>query len=282
MKIKVDNWEVNPRSLVDIRFNKYYIPELIVHEKFENVLKYFLWLLIIIGILSSLLIFDKWYFSLSFSVLFTLFTLFFEKSIIQYSTILVTPLPDFDIHSDEWNGMAYLFPTNPEFPPLLGPTFRSKEYALKFYNLLRSWNYNEIDDQEDNNIHISFVIEDSSNYSVYLYPSPERKNVDELFEASKRHQAYDKQGKQQQELIVMVTFCRIFPYGYESMVRKFVQRYEWGTSFGLSVFLRDESLNKVSIIEEAEPIKKQHIRHMNRKNVPENSLEYTHEPKISR
>ncbi|MCC5907026.1 MAG: hypothetical protein JJU13_12500 [Balneolaceae bacterium] len=282
MKIKVGEWKINLRSLIDLKLNKYYVPNLHVHEKLEKPLRFIIWGLTVVGILGSLVVFEEWYWSLAFSIGLTSVTLFFDKSAIQYSTILVTPLPNFDLHSDEWNGMAYMLPTQPQYPPIMGPTFKSKDFALKFYQLLRSWNYDEIDDREDNNIKISIVVENNQGYSIYLYPNPDRKTVINFFEKSKRIQAFEKKCKRQQELVTMVIFCRIFPFGVNSNIRKFVKLYKWGTPFGLSVFLRDEETNEISFIEEVETIRKCHLRYMERKYVPDNSIENMHKPNISR
>lgn len=281
MKIKVGDWDVSLKSLISLRLNKYYIPVLSVHEKLEKPLRITIWSFTVIGILSSLIVFEQWYWSLTFSVSLTLLTLLFDKSIVQYSTIIVTPLPDFDIHSNEWNGMAYMLPIYPDDPPLIGPTFKSKEFALKFYELLKSWNYGDIDDQQDNNIRVSIVIENHKDYALYLYPDPNRKSVTDFFETSKRVQAFEKQGKSQQELVTMVIFCRIFPYGVNSSVLRFAKQYKWGTPFGLSVFLRNEETNEISFIKEAEPIKKLHLRYMERKFVPDTSIENMHKPQIN-
>lgn len=282
MKISVGDWKVNLRSLIDVKLNKFYLPTLHVHEKFEKALRILLWTLTFIGVLSSLIIFEEWYQSILFSIFLTALTIFFDKSVVEYSTILVTPMPDFDIHSDEWNGMAYMLPKDSRYPPIMGPTFKSKEFALKFYRLLRSWNYDAIDDQEKNNIKISIVVENDLDYSIYLYPNPDRESVVSFFDKSKRVQAFEKQGKKQQELVTMVIFCRIFPYGANSSVRRFVRLYKWGTPFGLSVFLRDEETNEISFIDEVETIRKLHLRFMERKYVPEKSIENMHKPNIER
>lgn len=282
MKIKVGGWDVNLKSLISLRINKYYIPFLNVHEKLEKPLRITIWSLTVIGILSSLIAFDQWYWSLIFSISLTLFSLLFDKSIVQYSTIIVTPLPEFDIHSNEWNGMTYILPNYPDDLPLIGPTFKSKAFALKFYELLKNWNYGSIDDKQDNNIRVSIVIENPKDYAFYLYPDPKRKSIIDFFETSKRGQAFEKQGKSQQELITMVIFCRIFPYGVNSGVLRFAKQYKWGAPFGLTVFLRNEETNEISFIEEAKPINKLHLRYMERKFVPDTSIENLHKPKINR
>lgn len=94
------------KSYFGIKFeNK--IPRVIIHEKFEKHVKYANRIIICIGILSSVIAFSAWYFSLLFAILLFYIGWILEKIIFRFTTIFVTPLPDFTYDPDEWNGMEW-------------------------------------------------------------------------------------------------------------------------------------------------------------------------------
>ena len=94
-----------------------------------------------------------------------------EEIVFRFTTIFITPLPDFTYNPNEWNGMGYMFdPTNLKAISFFGPSFSSEEYAIDLFKLLMAWNYHQFEDLE-NNICISFIEEEDAQYRVYIYPN---------------------------------------------------------------------------------------------------------------
>src|SRR3989338_6949852 len=162
------------RSLFGVKIeNK--IPRIIIHEKFKNVVKWSSRGLIAIGILSSLFSIPVWYVSLGFALFLFYLQWSLEKIIFRFTTIFITPLPDFKWNSKEWDGMGYMYTPDVKLPSFFGPAFVSKDFGVKVFNLLLAWNYKSHDDIRSN-ICISFIEEDNgSSYRVYLYPNMNRK-----------------------------------------------------------------------------------------------------------
>ena len=200
------------RSLVNLRIERG-LPRLIVHEKYEKSVKWTLRTLAAIGIVASVIAFPVWYLGLSFAVLMFLIQQFFERAIFQYTSIYVQPLPDFTYNPDEWKGMAFAFPAKPEDTDLnvVGCAFASLEYAQKFFSLVQAWNSNEAEDR-DNNICLSFIVENEKEYSIYLYPNPDRKIVTKFFDQAEEQFKYEKYGKRHQKLIMHMVVCKTFPF----------------------------------------------------------------------
>ena len=138
------NWKVSLKSLISIKWEKH-LPRLVLHEKYEKKVKWTLRILASSGILSSIVAFPVWYMGLSLAVLLFLIEQFFERAIFQYTSIYMQPMPDFKYDPDEWKAMSYAFPQDPD-PRMLnvvGCTFRTSDYARKFFTLLKSWNYDQ-------------------------------------------------------------------------------------------------------------------------------------------
>jgi hypothetical protein len=210
MKFKVGNWKIDSKSLVRIHWGKYY-PKLIIHEKFEKHIKWILRILTGIGIITSFLTLPYWAGIATTLLLFGIGQLF-ERTLFEYSVMILQPFPDFEIEYDQWLTNGY-FLLNPEFGNndgylnYFGPAYSDKEYAIKFFNYIRSWNQDK-DIDEQNNICISFIIESDVSYSTFLYANPKRKWLDQKFANYKENVKLDKYGKQQQELVMQMVFWK--------------------------------------------------------------------------
>ncbi|PXV66851.1 hypothetical protein CLV62_104112 [Dysgonomonas alginatilytica] len=207
MKIRLSkDFKVELSTLVRFEWRKYY-PVLIIHERFEKIIKYTIWAIIIITILSSLLVFQNCICSLILAITLFLLQKLFEKTIFEYTTVVFAPLPDFAIDNTQWLTNAFLIPTNEDdtydksLPATFSICFRDENYAKKVFELFKQWNYEEDNDTE-NNIIISFVVEPNEKYSTYIYQNPRRKNPDKYFEKVKEKNKLEKYGKQQQRFLV--------------------------------------------------------------------------------
>lgn len=210
MKFRLGNWKVDSKSLVRLQWKKYY-PKLIVHEKFEKPVKWVLRILTVIGIATSFLTLPYWGGIIMTFVLFGI-EQFLERTLFEYSVMILQPFPDFEIEYDQWLTNGYLL-LNPEienhdgYLNYFGPAYADKDYAIKFFNYIRSWNQDN-DKDEENNICISFIIESDVSYSTYLYANPDRKWLDPMFSEYQKSMQLEKYGKQQQSMVMQMVFWK--------------------------------------------------------------------------
>lgn len=185
------------------------------------------------------------------------------------STMFVQPF--FNYKPEEWLAMVYAWPQEitPDSSFIIGFAFKTEKYAKEFFDLLRDYNDGESIDK-DNNIRLSLIIEDPGNYSVYLYPSHERKNVKKFIEESDR-----KYGKDNQLLIANLTMCKPFPYGDTSSFKQFKELYIKGNPVELYPFVLKNG-NQPDVIKSIEPIVKYDIMIEHRKLLKRDDPEYQH------
>lgn len=269
------NWRIFLNSLISVRWKRG-IPRLVIHEKYEKVIKRLLRIIACAGLLSSIITFQTWYISFSVAVALFLIEQFFEKSIFQYTTIYIQPMPDFKYIPEEWKGIAFAFPVNPNPRQLnvVGCAFGTEEYARKFFKLIKAWNYDKKVDTE-NNICLSFIIENEEKYSVYLYPNIDRKTVDQFFEKAEENQRFKKYGKEHQQLVMNMVFCKIFPYGKDSQLMQFINKQSLNRPFWLKPFIMKGD-GSIEMIYSEEPILKYHYKFKKRRELLKNEFEYQH------
>lgn len=233
-------------------------------------------MLTFIGIASSIVAFPDWLSSLIFSIALFMIEQFFERSIFQYTTMYVQPFPDFNYKSAEWKGMAYAFPidNDPRMLNVVGCAFASKDYAIKFFKLLQAWNYNQPEDKE-NNICLSFIIENDKEYSTYLYPNMERKSVKDFFERAGESLKYEKYGKEHQQLVMQMTFCKIFPFGPKALLNNFIKTQKPGKPFWIKPFLMKAD-NSLVMLHDAGEILKWDFTFKKREDLDDAHYEYVH------
>lgn len=182
------------------------MPHIKINEKHEKSVKWVLRLLTIVGIISSVIAFSTWYYSLSFSIGLFLIEQIFEQIIFTHTIMLVQPLPQ-NWDGSKWTGM--IMATN-EKDLFLGFGFTDKSVGIDFFNTLFAWNDNG--DINDDNIQLTLVQEDKENYSVHIYPTVQRTFVRENYKLHERN--FDKRENAGKELNVFVTqtcFCKVFP-----------------------------------------------------------------------
>lgn len=182
------------------------IPHIKINEKHQKSVKWILRILTVIGIVSSVIAFPTWYYSLIFSIIMFLVEQIFEQIIFTHTIMFVQPLPQ-NWDGSKWTGM--IVATN-EKDLFLGFGFSDKTVGIDFFNTLIAWN--EDKDINDGNIQLSLVQEDSKNYSVHIYPTSERGFIKDNFKLHEK--LFDKKENAGKELSVLVTqicFCKVFP-----------------------------------------------------------------------
>ena len=211
MKFRKGNWKIDSKSLIRLEWNKY-IPKLIVHEKYEKIVKWLLRIISFVGIATAFLTLS-YILGIIVTLLIFIVEQFLEKTIFEYSIFYLFPIPDFDIEYDNWLTSGYFLINdknllNQGYLNHFGPAYADKNYAIKFFNYLRLWNDNQNSDLE-NNICISLIIENDRKYSTYFYPNSNRKELENYFAKYKEEMALKKYGKVQQEMTMQMIFWKI-------------------------------------------------------------------------
>lgn len=223
MKIKVKKGlKVELNTLIRVEFNRF-VPTLVVHERFEKYIKWTIRVITLIGIITSVITISKWYLALSLATGIFLIGQFFERTAFEYTTMVVLPLPDFEIDYSQWKTNGFMLPhvLTGENRCYMGPSFQSKEYAMNFFRYLMKWNWDSDIDAE-NRIILSIVIEPDSKYTTYIYSNPARKSLNDSFDEDATRKKLAKYGKRQQKLFTQMIFCRTLEYRENYYIHQFL------------------------------------------------------------
>lgn len=193
------------RSKFDIVIrNKF--PHIKINEKHQKNVKWILRILTFIGIVSSVIAFSAWYYSLGVAIALLIVEQIFEQIIFSHNVMLVQPLPQcWD--GSKWTGM--LLATD-EKSLYLGFGFSDKKVGLDFFNTILAWNNGAFNNE--NNIQLTLVQEDNNNYSVHIYPTVQREFVQTNLQRIVKE--FDKKVNAGKELgihVAQMSFCKVFP-----------------------------------------------------------------------
>lgn len=181
--------------------------------------------------------------------------------------------PMFDYKPDLWIAMLYGHPhpdyINENSKFMIGFAFTDKVYAEEFFDLMRGYNHGENEDKDDN-IKLSFITESPEEYSVYIYPSFERENLQEFYK-----EAQDEYGKDTGMLIAQLTINKYFPYGEGSAFKTFKELYSEGQEVELKAFHMKDKASRPEELD-IEPIKKNDMKIKHRKLLNKDEHEYQH------
>jgi hypothetical protein len=274
MKIRKGNWRISIRSLIRIEVNNY-IPKIIIHEKFENKVKWILRILLVIGIATSFFTFDY-----STGIVITIFIFiveqFLERAIFEYSIFFVPNFPDFKIEYEQWLSTGYYVLNAEERYHLLdglysymGPLYKDKEYAENFFNFIKSWNNGE-DKDLNNLINISIIHENQNKYTMYLYPNYSQEKLNNYFSKYKEALALKKFGKKQQELVFQFIFWHN-NLNKGDFFYRFIEDFQISKTFYFAPFYFED--NQLKTIEKLR-IEKYHIKIKSRAELKSNEIEY--------
>jgi hypothetical protein len=268
-------WHNRRKTLITLRWKRG-IPRLVIHEKYENLVKWLLRTLAFIGILTSVLYIPFWYLSLLSALLLVAIEQFLERAVFLYTIFYWQPMPYFkwDI-GDEWEAMGFAFPESksPKALNLVGPVFKSESCTREFFNLLRKWNYNSNDDKE-NNICLSLItVKDG--YYAFIYPNLKRQTIKSTFNDIEESARLKKYGKESQQFVVQFIFCKHFIYGHNSMFERFAQEQASGRPYWLQAFLQNSD-GLSSILYDEKPILKHHVKIRKREELEKSEVEYQH------
>jgi len=269
------NWPAFLRSLVTVRW-MVWRPQLVIGEKYESAVKWASRGLAALGIVSSVFIFPSPLHALSFAIAIFLVQQFFEKAVFVYTSMYMQPMPDFTIIPSEWLGIGYAFSDPPaeDKPNLFGPAFATQEYAERVFELLRSWNDGR-DEDRDENICVSFVIEGNGNYTAFIYPNPRRPSTTSFFREGDKLRRTSKRGREHQKLVVMFTFCKTLPLPSTSLFHRFAKEYldEPARPIFLQAFRLIDGVTEM--LYDINPILKWNLKIKRREDLAPSEMEYT-------
>jgi hypothetical protein len=214
VKIKIGkDLKVDIRTLIEIRKDGR-LPKLYVHEKFEKPLKWIIWTVATISFLTIFLSLDSYALSVSIGLGLFVLSFIFDRAIVKYTTLIVQPFPDFDIDYDQWYNVMTVSTTDyKKNVNVVGFVYKDMEYAKKFFKYIKSWNFDLADDKEKNII-LSIVEEANGAFTFYIYASPYRKNLDQMFKmvAADNFLEKKKEGKIQEGLIIQMAYWHTIKY----------------------------------------------------------------------
>lgn len=233
-------------------------PRLVLHEKHEEKIRWSLRIVTAAGIITSLITLPILV-GFSLAIGLVVLDIFLEKTIFYYTSLYVTALPDFRYEPDKWPAMVFVSfgPPSPESDKIVGLVFSDRDYARKFFDLLRAWNHGSSEDT-DNNIQLSFIT-DEDRYYVYLYPSIEKKSIKKTFAKVKRQNRLKKFGKEHFGLVMQMVICRGFDTSQGYGLGQFTDNHPNSKHFLLGPFI-SEAGNPPQPILEIEPISKFHYK----------------------
>ena len=224
MKIKISkNLYVNLNTLVKIEWRKYY-PVLVVHERFEKILKWILRIIAICGIATSIFSIPVWYISLGLAIVVALIEQFFEKTVFEYTTMVIQPFPDFELDYSQWKTNGFLIPKEKDSKdlPHFGPAFMDEKYAKNFFRYLRTWIDNNSNDDKENNLVVSIIIEPNDKYTTYIYANLGRKRLNNMFKFMNNVSKLEKYGKRQQQFITQMFYWNTLDFKDGYYIKQFL------------------------------------------------------------
>ncbi|MDD4576814.1 MAG: hypothetical protein PHI36_10345 [Bacteroidales bacterium] len=279
MKIKIaKDLYVNSNTLVRFEWRKYY-PVLVVHEKFEKILKWILRIIAVGGIATSVISIPIWYLSLGLALVIALIEQFFERTIFEYTTMVIQPFPDFELDYGQWKTNGFMIPIekNDKYPAHFGPSYLDESYATDIFRYFKSWIDNSSDEDKDNSLIVSLIIEPNEEYTTYIYANLGRKRLDNMFKLMGDVSRLEKYGKRQQQFITQMFYWNTLDFKEGYNIKKFLEFREenepyYFTPSVLQPFgLPPKFLTNLSI-------KKYHLKIKKREDLLKNDPEYQFDP----
>lgn len=271
--MKKGRWKIFLSGLVSLKWD-HGIPRLFLIDRFEKPVRYTIWSLTVLSIISSVFIFPAWYYALGFSVIIAAVIWFVQRTVLQFTSLYITPMPTFEFKGSDWTAMGFGFSSDRKGrPDMLMPAFASDKLAKDFMDLLLQWNYNQHED-EINNVCVSIIFESDKSYSCYIYPNPKRPSVSEFQAVMKEEGAHKHPGKKHMGLVAMMTFCKWFPYDENSNVLKFCEVHQPGDPFDMYPAVYTEDAGTMTLVSDTLPLRKWDLKVKHRSELQPKEYEY--------
>lgn len=279
MKIKISkDLKINTNTLFRLEWRKWY-PALVIHEKFESVVKWTLRIIAFIGIAMSVITIQIWWVSLSIAVGIFLIEQFLERAIFEYTAMVVQPYPDFDVDYSQWKTNGFMIPTERNDSDLahFGPSYLDEEYAIKFFKYLRSWVNDNSNDDIENTLITSIVIEPNARYTTYIYPNIGRKRLDYMFKFIEATNKLEKYGKRQQNFVMQLIFWHTLDFKDGYYIKRFLDYRKPDEPFMFTPSVIQPFGFPPKFLFGCS-IKKYHLKIKNRQDIKKNEIEYHFNP----
>jgi len=187
--------------------------------------------------------------------------------------------PDFDIDYSQWKTNGFMIPIERAGSNFahFGPTYMDEDYATKFFNYLRSWVNDNSNDDKENNLVTSIVIEPNEKYSTYIYANIGRKRLDHMFRFIEATNKLDKFGKRQQNFIMQLHFWHTLDFKDGYYVKKFLEYWKPDEPFMFTPSVIQPFGFPTKFLFDCS-IKKYHLKIKNRKDIKRNEIEFHFDP----
>ncbi|PZR38395.1 MAG: hypothetical protein DI538_09705 [Azospira oryzae] len=279
MKIRIRGLSVDTNLLFRAEW-KFPLPKIYLHERFEKFAKWTSRIIVGLGIGASLMALPTF---LDFSVAILLLgvEVIIEKIVFEYSVLIVQSPPNFSVDEDQWITNGYLFP-EPQYKQQydlqnhFGPVYKDEGYGKQFFDYLKSWNTNDPDDA-DNNICLSFVVEEDNSYTTYIYANPDRKWLDAAFNQYRESVKYEKYGKVQQSMVMQMVYWKTLPNLKGTLFYSFTSVQERDKKFHFCPFYM---VNEKPVAIDSHIITKYHYSFKKREEITDRDLEFYYGPTI--
>ena len=257
------------RMYVNVRWDRWR-PRLVFPERYEKRVKWVLRLIFLAGIATSVLAFDQWYYNLTLALALAGAEQLLERCVFTFSTMYVLPGLDFPFDETEWKAMVFA-PLSLNSPGLIGVVFATEAYARRFFDLLVSWNGGQLEDASDN-IHISFVTEDNGDFTVCIYPTPQRDAFDAFLADVRDSTRAERPGKEHIPLLVSRHFAKRVPLGPMPSFGAFFRNQAPGQPFVVLPYTWIGN-QQAQAIDGVHPIVKYHFKYRKRSDLRDDELE---------
>jgi hypothetical protein len=138
----------------------------------------------------------------------------------------------------------------------LGMIFDDADYGTQVFNSIAGWNHGNATDP-DNNIGISFIIEDHGEYLAYVYPNINNEPEDHL------------------QAVCII--CKEFPNYPSSRLKNFQQLYDGGNFLLTGYYMKN---NRLGVLPGITPVLKSGVKIKSAKDLIPGELEYVHRKKV--
>lgn len=195
------------------------IPNVVVHEKYGDIVKWAARLLTIVGIILSAISLPV-QLSVATTVVLTIFEQILERIVLSVTFLFVHPFPE-EWDNSSWEGNLYV---GTQYGWSVGLIFNDEQMAYEFFETLSAWTGGETLDMGDNII-CSFVDRGDS-YVAIIAPSPER---DPFWDASEEYDQElieERKLREQLKLSIQIVFYKSFPNPPNANFRMFKNYYQ--------------------------------------------------------
>jgi hypothetical protein len=203
------------------------LPRLTLPESWKTGVKIAKWTVTIASLLIAFVTIDSKLVGFAVSVAFWFVATVIERSLFYYTSLVVHPLPNFEIDTAKWQGAIFYFHrrvTAKSFCPAIAFVFTDEEYARNMYDWLLQWTDGRTRNIGDYLV-LSVVILSNNSYILYCYPNYENPKVrafhNHVEQSKKKSAPNDVHVKQ----FAMVHIGRTCIINQESGTAEFFKKY---------------------------------------------------------